>query len=117
MNDPAPDATCSDCGESLDGEEADPCPSCGSPRRTAHLSGVSAGTSSMSATVTVTRIREFVDRHPGWMALGVGATVGGIIVGPLVGPVWGVVAGVASAAVSHIASRRGETTVREIERR
>lgn len=115
MGNASSDVTCTDCGAARDADYDGPCRECGSKNRTVHLEATGVGTSFGSAKVTVTKVREFVERHPAWTAVAVGATLGGVAVTPLLGPAWGTAAAGAFALISLYASGRGETTVRERE--
>lgn len=109
------DVTCADCGELRDPDDDEPCRNCGGTKLNYTLRAEPIRQEVTLKPAKLSVVCEFVRRHPGWTALGVGATVGGVAVGPLLGPVWGTAAGAVCAVVSYLAGRRGETTVREIE--
>lgn len=111
------DAACSDCGEPRDPEADRPCPNCGGEKLDYTLRAEPGSYGFEGSPASLVRIREFVERHPGWAALAVGAAVGGLLVTPFLGPVWGAIVGGVFAVVSFVAGRRAERTVREIDRR
>jgi hypothetical protein len=69
------------------------------------------------ASVALAKIHEEIERHWGWLLLSLALTVGGTVLGVvIVGPL-GILLGLALGLASYITGRRGETVVREIERR
>jgi hypothetical protein len=113
--------SCGNCGRSidqppdLDPSEREPYPDCGSMARVfeAHGSAL-VGT---TATLALEKVHEEIVRHWGWLLASIGITVGGSFLGFFLVGFLGVVVGLALGLVSYLTGRRGETVVREIERR
>lgn len=126
-DDSEPKATCTDCG-TIRPKEPGACPECGSRNRSIGVGAATAKGSALSAGASksvptgraegeaealpvgiVRKIRgsagRFVQEHPGWSAVALGAGVGGVLTG-LLGTVWGIIAGLFLSVLSWYASRR-----------
>jgi hypothetical protein len=113
--------SCGNCGRSLDQapdlepSEREPCPDCGSLARVFDVHGSAlVGT---TATLVLEKVHEEIVRHWGWLLVSLGITVGGSFLGFFLVGYLGVVVGLVLGLVSYLTGRRGETVVREIERR
>jgi ABC-type nitrate/sulfonate/bicarbonate transport system permease component len=70
-----------------------------------------------TATLALEKVHEEIVRNWGWLLVSIGITVGGSFLGFFLVGFLGVVVGLALGLVSYLTGRRGETVMREIERR
>jgi RNA polymerase subunit RPABC4/transcription elongation factor Spt4 len=111
------DVRCNDCHRMLDeqssGTPRQPCPHCGSLRRTFEKTGtVAVGT---AASVTWSKISERVRRNWPWLIAATILTLAGSLVGLVIGGVIGAIVGLALGITSIPASQRAHVRIREIE--
>lgn len=104
------EVSCGGCGEPLDhlpdsSPERPPCPECGSDKRNYTLHA-EPGRYEVSVKPAALTVLDWVGEHPGWSALGVGASAGGALASPFLGPLWGGGVGVALAGLSYWAFKK-----------
>jgi len=113
---------CGECGAELDEktdipvEDRRPCPKCGSLARRFELSlsGVVKVTGSLALEIS----REFLERHPLWVAMYIVLTVAAALVGGLLLSGWAsVLASLLLAVPLFVVGLRAVTKVREREKR
>lgn len=108
---------CGECQERLD-ERSDatprqPCPHCGSLRRTFEKTGtVTVG---VVASVTWSKISEKVQRSWPWLVASTMLTLAGSLAGFVIGGLTGAIIGLALGILSIPASQRASVRIREIE--
>jgi hypothetical protein len=69
------------------------------------------------ASVALEKVHEELERHWGWLLVSLGVTVGGSFLGFFLVGLPGVLVALVLGLASYLTGRRGETVVREIERR
>lgn len=103
---------CENCGKLLDhplsipADERPPCPKCGSTARKISVHVQETVGVRENLAVHVGRAVEWMGEHPGWSAVGVGASLGGALAGFFLGPLWGGGIGVALTGLSYWAFKK-----------
>jgi hypothetical protein len=107
---------CSHCGAVLTFEHKGPCPNCGKSGKIINLKANSVGVSITGTKTRLMTVREYYEKHPIIMVLGIFITLGTSFVGFFLQGYLGLLVGCTLSMVYFLAGRPFTTHHKEIDR-
>lgn len=108
-------AKCRHCGQPLDPKHTGPCPKCGKVGKDVNVVLQERVDISESISVTHTRAKEFIKKHPKWTALSIGLLIITGLIGYLIDGVPGLVVSFILGGVGYAIGPLAQYRIKETE--